>query len=164
MSISSAARPLRLVADNGAVPAPCNSRVAFATADAVRIYMLAGKATLTLLSQRTGQHYTYRVSASQDGQVSFVSILTDSDKYQYIGIIPGYSLAFRTTAKSRLPENSAPVAGFLYFLRAIEAGTMPGNMTVYHEGSCGRCGRTLTHPESIERGIGPECAQIMGLE
>ena len=29
-------------------------------------------------------------------------------------------------------------------------------------GSCGHCGRTLTNPESIERGIGPICAERMG--
>lgn len=29
-------------------------------------------------------------------------------------------------------------------------------------GHCGHCGRTLTNPESIERGIGPVCAGKMG--
>lgn len=29
-------------------------------------------------------------------------------------------------------------------------------------GSCGVCGRTLTNPESIERGIGPVCSDKMG--
>ena len=27
-----------------------------------------------------------------------------------------------------------------------------------HSGSCGRCGRKLTVPESIDTGLGPECA------
>lgn len=30
---------------------------------------------------------------------------------------------------------------------------------VWHEGRCGRCGRKLTVPESIETGIGPDCAK-----
>lgn len=29
-------------------------------------------------------------------------------------------------------------------------------------GHCGHCGRTLTNPESLERGIGPVCASKMG--
>jgi hypothetical protein len=29
--------------------------------------------------------------------------------------------------------------------------------------SCVRCGRTLTDPESIERGIGPECEQRLAV-
>jgi hypothetical protein len=35
---------------------------------------------------------------------------------------------------------------------------------VWHEGRCGRCGRKLTVPESIESGFGPECASILGLD
>jgi hypothetical protein len=31
----------------------------------------------------------------------------------------------------------------------------------HHEGKCGRCGRLLTVPSSIESGIGPECSKIM---
>jgi len=30
-------------------------------------------------------------------------------------------------------------------------------------GSCGVCGKKLTTPESLERGIGPECAKALGL-
>jgi len=32
---------------------------------------------------------------------------------------------------------------------------------LHHEGKCGRCGRKLTVPLSIETGIGPECASKM---
>ena len=28
-------------------------------------------------------------------------------------------------------------------------------------GACGRCGRPLTVPSSIDRGIGPDCAALM---
>lgn len=31
-------------------------------------------------------------------------------------------------------------------------------LQVWHEGRCGRCGRKLTVPSSIETGLGPECA------
>ena len=37
---------------------------------------------------------------------------------------------------------------------------VPDNLRVYHEGKCCRCGRTLTTPESIKKGIGPECEAI----
>lgn len=36
-----------------------------------------------------------------------------------------------------------------------------GKVEVWHEGKCCRCGRKLTVPESIESGIGPECAGKM---
>ena len=31
----------------------------------------------------------------------------------------------------------------------------------WHEGRCGRCGRKLTVPESIEAGYGPECINLV---
>jgi hypothetical protein len=34
-------------------------------------------------------------------------------------------------------------------------------LIVHHENHCGRCGRTLTVPESVERGIGPDCLAKM---
>jgi hypothetical protein len=30
-------------------------------------------------------------------------------------------------------------------------------MELWHEGRCGKCGRALTVPESIESGLGPVC-------
>ena len=33
---------------------------------------------------------------------------------------------------------------------------------IMHEGRCCRCNRTLTHPDSIKTGIGPECAKHFG--
>jgi hypothetical protein len=40
----------------------------------------------------------------------------------------------------------------------LEKHPLPGSVDVLHSGRCGRCGRTLTTPDSIERGLGPECA------
>jgi hypothetical protein len=39
---------------------------------------------------------------------------------------------------------------------------LPGGYKIHHEGRCGKCGRLLTVPESVETGIGPECAKRMG--
>jgi len=33
---------------------------------------------------------------------------------------------------------------------------------VWHEDTCGRCGRKLTVPESVESGYGPECIKRVG--
>ncbi|MGQ4872128.1 MAG: DUF6011 domain-containing protein, partial [Candidatus Thorarchaeota archaeon] len=32
---------------------------------------------------------------------------------------------------------------------------LPEKVRIWHEGKCGRCGRRLTVPESIESGYGP---------
>jgi hypothetical protein len=39
---------------------------------------------------------------------------------------------------------------------------MPDGVVIWHEGRCGRCGRRLTVPESIESGYGPECIGKIG--
>jgi len=36
------------------------------------------------------------------------------------------------------------------------------NLEIWHEGRCGCCGRKLTVPESIDRGIGPVCWDRLG--
>jgi hypothetical protein len=46
---------------------------------------------------------------------------------------------------------------FAWFWDRLRNGNLPEQVEVHHEGRCGRCGRALTVPESIESGFGPEC-------
>lgn len=130
-------------------------------------FVEAGNARVTLSSKKTGARYTYRVSASGSGSrpVFFVSLLTGPDNgadFQYLGIVD--RRAFRLTARSRLPADSKPVAAFRFFCDSVlAAGKVPPALEVRHEGRCGRCARALTVPESIDRGIGPDCWEQMGL-
>ena len=64
--------------------------------------------------------------------------------------------------KSRVAADSKSVLGFGYLVNDLMADRMPKDMQVQHEGACGRCGHKLTHPDSITRGIGPECAGQVG--
>ena len=146
----------------------------FKTAKDAREYTLAGKATITLTSQKTQAHYTYRIRSSKDGHCSFVQVLVGPDNttdYQYLGIIPqdryGAPQFFRCTQKSRfykvdLAAEAPCLKAFRYYWDHVLANRLPANLEVRHEGSCGRCGRVLTTPESIDRGIGPECWEKMG--
>lgn len=134
----------------------------FTTAQEAKTYTLAGNATLTLSSQKTGARYTYRVRApreNQDGK-RFVSLLTgpqNTNDYTYLGMLTA-SGEFKLTHASRMNETSLPVVAFGFFSRkVIVGGQLPAALEVHHEGSCGRCGRALTVPESVDRGIGPEC-------
>jgi hypothetical protein len=58
------------------------------------------------------------------------------------------------------------LAGWLgrRFWRHVTAGELPVTLSMQHEGHCGRCGRTLTHPDSINTGYGPECAARIAAE
>ncbi len=133
-------------------------------------FMLAGNAYFTVRSTKTGTRYTFRIAKAKDDKNSerfhadtyFVSMLTGSSNesdYSYMGIIRDKQ--FRTTARSRFVANSTPVLAFKWMFSILLADHMPSTMELWHEGRCGRCGRKLTVPESIEAGIGPECATRM---
>lgn len=95
----------------------------------------------------------------------FAALLTGSDNtkdYTYLGMVNPGTGELRLTRGSKLETNSAPVA----LLRQVIAATwasqpLPPGHTLHHEGRCGKCGRPLTTPESVKRGIGPECFKRM---
>jgi hypothetical protein len=130
--------------------------------DAVR-YILAGRATVTLVSQKTGQRYTYKVTAPKKGSPStrFVSLLRGSNNegdYTYMGAIFGGE-RFTTTPKSRVAQDAPSYRAFNWALGKLLQGVVPENLEIWHSGCCGKCGRKLTVPESIASGLGPVCAR-----
>lgn len=85
----------------------------------------------------------YKVDKPTEGRWSgyiFVSILASDEKH------PVKSRQVRESILAKIAED--PQRAMLDYGQQI--------------GSCGHCGRTLTNPESIERGIGPICAGKMG--
>lgn len=132
-----------------------------ADVDAARTFMFAGKAYLTLVSKATGTRFTYRVSTKEDAPF-FVGVLSGPDNthdYTYLGFVPqgGAELVAGKKGRPDAPSYKA----FAWFLQALQAGVMPTQLEVWHEGLCGRCGRALTVPESIAAGLGPDCASKM---
>lgn len=138
------------------------------TAEKVRSYMLAGKATITIRSKRTQTRFTYKITKLKDDAKSvwFVSLLrgpSNEEDYQYMGIIKpsAKSFEFLRTAKSRVTDAAESMVAFKWMMKHLLVDSLPNTLEVWHEGTCGRCGRKLTVPESVERGIGPECATKM---
>ena len=131
----------------------------------VAIFALAGNAILTVKSRRTGDHRTYRVRRPKPDAPFFLSLLTGPDNetsYTYVGVVDPESLLVRPTKKSTFRCDSVPVRAWNYVMSNVGTGQFPDDAEIMHEGRCGACGRTLTVPESIERGIGPECFAKMG--
>lgn len=129
-------------------------------------FMLAGNATVTVVDANAEQRFTYKVQAPRDQNdqrpIYFVKVLTGPENtrdYSYMGMISERTW-LRTTARSRV---TADAPSFKLLRRVLDGlgrnWPLPDGVEVWHEGKCGRCGRALTVPESIERGIGPECAQ-----
>jgi hypothetical protein len=143
---------------------------AFKNPDDCKRFVLAGHATVTLTSEKTGKWFTYRISQAKDRQTGepqdfwFVNLLTgpdNSNDFTYMGVIGNNG--FRLTQKSRLGAEAPSVKAFQFFWRHLYAGNIPADLTVRHDGTCGRCGRKLTVPSSLASGLGPECAGKIGL-
>jgi hypothetical protein len=144
----------------------------FLTLADAKAYAMAGNALLTLQSLKTGAHFTYKVQAPKketdrgglvtdfEADTRFVKVLAsgsaDDGEFVYLGMIKDGR--FFTTQKSKHMIDAPSVKAFQYFLSLRELNPQ---LVIRHENHCGRCGRTLTHPESIDRGIGPECAGKM---
>lgn len=140
------------------------TRGLFETAEEALAYITAGNAKVTLRSKVSGVRFTFKIRKKDDnagGTITFVSLLNGPDNwtnYAYIGLLTAHK-GLRLTAKSNASEDAPSVKGFRYAWNALVNGVIPGTLEIWHEGSCGRCGKTLTVPESIASGIGPECAK-----
>lgn len=136
-------------------------------------FFTGGNAVFTVGNGR-GAHCTFRIRKPNERAPFFVKLLTGQDNtndYTYIGIYQppfndapitqGY-VPLKLTKGSKLSEFSTPVKVFNWAVRLIFLGQqLPEGYTIRHEGRCCRCGRLLTTPESIQRGIGPECAKAI---
>jgi hypothetical protein len=141
----------------------------FTNVEDTKVFTLAGNATLTMVSQKTGTRLTFKVTRAKDKQTNelrdmwFVSLLNGPDNendFAYVGMINGKG-QFNLTSRSRFTAETPCVKAFTFFWKYVSQDRMPPQMEVHHEGRCGRCNRKLTVPESIENGLGPECATKM---
>lgn len=131
-------------------------------------FILAGKSTFTIKSVPTGKHFTFMVTQPKKNKtekksVHFVKLMTGTDNersYTFFATIFDKA-AYKHSNKSRIGEDAQGVRAFRWFMNNLMKGTVNGQVELFHEGCCGRCGRKLTTPESIESGIGPECAKMM---
>jgi hypothetical protein len=122
--------------------------------DAIK-FIFAGNSLVTFLNTKSNNRFTYNVKLSKDGSVYFVSVLTMPEHYEFIGIISGDY--YRHGNKSKITKEAQSVKVFEYIVQKLKSNTLPDFIEIWHEGKCGKCGRTLTVPNSIENGIGPEC-------
>jgi hypothetical protein len=123
--------------------------------------MLAGNAHMTFVSKRTGVRFTYHVERKVrpgDTRIPphFVSVLVGPDDYKYVGcIFEGRRYAHGQ--KSTIGKDATSNKAFAWVFNRLIEGRHHDELEVWHEGRCGRCGRMLTDPASIARGIGPTC-------
>jgi len=139
-------------------------------ADAHR-FALAGKSTFTLVSTATRARFTFKVKQSETRDLFFVSVLTGSDNnnsYTYLGTLrhgyaPDTQWHWKHGKKSRIGADAPSAKAFAWIWSNLNQDSLPETVEFWHEGRCCRCNRKLTVPASIEAGIGPECASLMGV-
>jgi hypothetical protein len=118
-------------------------------------FMFAGKAIVTFLNTKTDNRFTFKLKQAKDSNLFFVSVLTDSERYTYIGtVIEGN---YKHGKKSFITKDAQSVKVFQYVLDKLKSNSLQDFIEIWHNGICGKCGRTLTVPSSIATGIGPEC-------
>lgn len=157
---------------------PSNAGKLTSLAD-IRAYILAGDARFTLVSNKSNDRKTFRVRGTRapGSPAWYVDLLVGSDNgrdYKYLGFLyyrehkqpQLQGLQFRHNKDVWAVE---AFEAFSWLVRQLNhsAEELVGDTLntqfnrlaeVYHLGTCGKCGRDLTTPESVARGLGPVCA------
>lgn len=142
-------------------------------AEAALNYILAGNAYFTLRSKKTGTRFTFRAGKPKKAQKNsedfwYLSLLNGPDNeanYTYAANMKRDALGLHVwhTSKTKVTAEAPSMVAFNWVMDSLMKNHLPTTLEIWHEGRCGRCGKKLTVPESVERGIGPECASKMGL-
>ena len=137
------------------------------TIDLDKNFFMGGNATFTVENGK-GTHYTFKIQQpKRDNErftgrkPHFAKLLTGPDNensYSYLGMVCPLTGSVKLTKASKMNDDSTPVKVLRWALKHVMTDRqLPEGYQIHHEGKCGCCGRTLTVPESIKRGIGPEC-------
>lgn len=127
----------------------------------IRQYLTGGHALFTLVSKKTGDRITFKISTADHG--FFVGQLTGPDNqsdYTYIGFLTKRQHILNYKPKNIQTKASAALVWFMSHLNTDSINA--DQVEFWHAGVCARCGRVLTNPESIEIGIGPKCLEKEG--
>lgn len=148
------------VAERQATLAAEKASAILATPDAILDYLLAGRAILTVVNRQTGGRFTFKITRAEakrdnDPPTWFVAALAGTE-YQYLGFIRDRK--YRPNLLKVAADAPTQKSAMWLLPRMLVRHPLPQGLDVLHSGRCGRCGRMLTTPDSIDRGLGPECA------
>ncbi len=131
-------------------------------------FVTAGRAIFTATNTKRNTRLTFKVERPETFRGEFFALVMkgsdNENDYSYVGMVKEGSLFLRETKGSKYRAGSPEFDGLKVVLEIV-AGRReaPAALDIQHAGKCGRCGRLLTVTESIESGIGPECAEKLGL-
>lgn len=134
-------------------------------------FMLAGKCEFVLYSTKTKEKFEYKLTKKESNNkenefIYFLNTKIDNE-YKYAGVIwfdeKQGEFRFGQGAKGRVSGNHLNIRSLLFVMNKLHNEGEPKFCEVYHIGTCGRCGKKLTTPESIMTGLGPECCKKVGI-
>lgn len=144
----------------------------------IRRFILGGNATFTVVFDGDTGRRTYKVKSwkidrdsnwtvnNQDKSKYWVSLRTGPGDsfmdYKTIGVLKldMLDVLYVFEGNGKMPNAERM---FESFWKPLEIGcSFKSDWEFWHEGQCCICGKPLTVPESIERGIGPDCWEKMG--
>ena len=134
-------------------------------------FILAGKCEFVLYSTKINDKFEYKLTKkeSKNKENEFIYFLNTKvdGEFKYAGVIwfddKTNEFRFGQGAKGQLEGNHLNIRSLLFVLNKLNLGGEPQHCEVYHVGTCGRCGKKLTTPESILTGLGPECCKKVGV-
>jgi len=119
--------------------------------------------SFTVESLVTGKDYTFKVANKVWKGVTYthVSVEVNYLDWSYLGIFFNGKIFH----KKQLVNSPSAVA-IAWLISRVKEGKfalLNEKVKVMHLGNCIRCGKTLTDVQSIERGLGSECAKNLGV-
>jgi len=141
--------------------------------DITKSKFFTGGNALFTVSNDKGQHHTYRIrqpkaQANEPAKPFFVSLVGGQGSgghFAYLGLLNPQTLDVKLTKKSNFNDEDEAVRVVRWALRKIAFQmTLPEGYHVQHEGKCCCCGKALTDPNSINLGIGPDCAKRFSMD
>lgn len=142
----------------------------FENANAAKQFIFSGNAIFTVVSKKTGSRFTFRMirprssKSKNDYGFRFVQLLTGPDNtrsYSFMGTVSSNGVYIHS-GNSKMTESAKAVQAYIWMLKWVMIGDLRlDQMEIWHEGRCGKCGKKLTVPSSIENGLGPECVKTV---
>lgn len=126
----------------------------------IKDFLLAGKCTCSIRNNKTGNEYLFEINENnKNDKMYFIQSITGMGKIYagYLFLQEDGSIIYNKGPKGQIPEEDKRIQAILYVLKNYEI--LPPYVIVQHLGKCARCRRPLSDPESIRRGLGPECAK-----
>ncbi len=114
--------------------------------------------TMTVVNDATEGRVTVRFRRPKGFRSVLVDVMTGSDNeshFSFLGTLRGEQVVI--SAKSKAGDKGLRAQSILNWTFAAAGRDDLRSVRVLHEGRCGRCGRKLTVPASIDTGLGPEC-------